>query len=171
MEQTDLETWVGAVSLREQPSRSTNRYLFSTLGPAQPLRVVIAERWLIVLIASGGTLAVGLLLINVPALRHPAVLFGIALSVLTAVALSPTSMTMLGQAAGCGAFLTLLAYWLKRVSDRRRRSGFVVGSGSQNAVVELGSSRTKVRPAGAGSDGSTNASKGSAELAVPDSKS
>lgn len=171
MEQTDLETWAGAASLREQPSRSTNRYLFSTLGPAQQLRVYTAERWLIVLIASGGTLAVGLLLINVSALRHPAVLFALALAVLAGVVIFPASMTMFGQAAGFGAFLSLLAFWLKRAGDRRRRPSVVAGSGSHNAVIELGSSRTKLRPAGAGSEGSTNVSKGSAEMAVPDSKS
>ena len=76
MEPWQLEAWSGAERLGDVPE-SVSRYLFSRPGPAARGELRTANRWLIVLVASSAVLLGGLLLIYVPASRHPAALLAV----------------------------------------------------------------------------------------------
>jgi hypothetical protein len=138
--QEQLESWVGVGSRPALPEQA-NIYLFSTLGNVQQAEVHIAGRTWIVLLASGAALVAGLLLIYVPASRHPAVLLIVAVVLLATGLIAPEPTLLLAQAASLGLVLTLLAGLLERgVARRRHRT--IPRKESTSALVELGSTRT-----------------------------
>ena len=95
------------------PERA-NLYLFSTLGNVQQAELHTAGRTWIVLWASGAALVAGLLLIYVPASRHPATLLVVGIVLLAAGLIAPEPTLLLAQAASLGLALTLLAGLLER---------------------------------------------------------
>ncbi len=119
MEQPDLEQWVGAAR-RSPVSHETNRYVYSTSGYPTVAVLRTANRSWVVLGASGLALVVGLMLIYVPASRHPATLFVIAVGLTCVGVLYPAPTLLIAQAAGLGLGLTLLAGLLERSVARRR---------------------------------------------------
>ncbi|MCE5269478.1 MAG: hypothetical protein LLG00_16500 [Planctomycetaceae bacterium] len=121
LDETGLESWVGATERGSLPDRE-NRYLFSTLGRLDRVEVRTASRTWIVLLASGGVLAIGLLLIRVPAIRHPATLLVLAVTLMAAGLIAPEGTFLLTQASSLGLGLVLLAGVLeRRVAGRSRR--------------------------------------------------
>ena len=120
LDQAQLESWVGAAPRDPLPERA-NLYLFSTLGNVEQAEVHTAGRAWIVLWASGAALVAGLLLIYVPASRHPATLLVVGIALLAAGLIAPEPTLLLAQAASLGLVLTLLAGLLERVMTGRRR--------------------------------------------------
>ncbi len=139
LEQPELEEWSGAVK-RSPVSQETNRYLFSTTGyPGQAVLRTANRSW-IVLGASGLALVAGLMLIYVPAGRHPATLLVAAVALACAGSLYPAPTLLVAQAASLGLGLTLLAGLLER-SVARRRDVPLVSVG--NSSVESDSTLTQ----------------------------
>jgi len=120
LEQAQLEAWVDAPGRTPIPDE-TNRYVFSSFGCVEECELRTAGRSWIVLGASGAALVIGLLLIYVPACRHPGALFALAVTLLCMGVLYPEPMLLISQAASLGLALTLLAGLLERSVARRRR--------------------------------------------------
>jgi hypothetical protein len=119
LEQPELEEWSGAAK-RTPVSLDTNRYLFSTTGyPGQAVLRTANRSW-IVLGASGLALVAGLVLIYVPAGRHPGTLFVATVGLACVGSLYPAPTLLVAQAASLGLALTLLAGLLERGVARRR---------------------------------------------------
>ena len=119
LEQSQLETWVGVAHQSLLPSglpESTNRYLFSNVGPVGPAEVFVVGRTWIVLFASGGVLLLGLLAIYLPVIRHPAVLLMAAVALAYAGLVYPEPTLMIAQAASLGLGLGLFAAVLERLA-------------------------------------------------------
>src|SRR5436305_2576860 len=70
MDQRQLEAWIKA-SAQDSLPRNVNTYLFGTLARWPVFEISAAHRRLIVSIASGSVLALGLLMLHVPPLRSP----------------------------------------------------------------------------------------------------
>lgn len=169
-EQFDLENWVGAPHQTEVPS-DTNRYLLSTLGVPTQLELRTANRALLVLVASGAALVAGLLLIYVPAVRHPGALFVATVALLAFALFSPELALLAAQAASLGVVLTLVAALLERLFSGRRM--VEVPSSSTSARLERGSTHSRPipssAPAVAGSQDSTDTSPMPVPASAPDS--
>jgi hypothetical protein len=143
----DLERWVkdGLVSDESQlpdvrpatfPSTaSSNRYLFSSVGKIEPLRIYTLGRARLVLLASLPLLAFGLGLIYVPWLRHPATLFIAAVLVASAGVVAPQVALLLAQASLLGLVLVGLAALIARLVPRTVVSP-PPSRGSSYAVIE-----------------------------------
>ncbi len=154
LEQRDLENWSAARADEETAqlpgesqeqhaarlqaaSRSTNRYLFGTVGKFEPLEVYTVNRARLVLFASLPLLLVGLLLIYFPITRHPAVLFALAVAVAAGSLIDPESALLAAQAASLGLVLAVAGAWLSRMSVRPT-APVVPIHGSSKAIVERG---------------------------------
>lgn len=116
LNQEELETWIGA-SRQEPLPAAVPRYLFSGFGDVTAIKVAVAPRWAIVLVFSGVTLSGGLLLIYVPRLRHPAVLFFLGVAIVTVTAAAPDLAAVIAQASSLGLLLVLLAWALRGIVD------------------------------------------------------
>ncbi len=139
MNQAALEDWIDAPH-QQGVADGVNNYLFSTMGNVRQCTLRTANRSWIVLIFSGAALIVGLLLIYVPASRHPGTLLGVGAVLLCAGLLYPEPTRLVSQAACLGLALALLAGLLERgVARRRRGPGLPEPSSS---ILERGSSQT-----------------------------
>lgn len=145
LEQADLEQWVGASRQEPVPS-ATNRYLFTTLGMSYRLEVLAAPRGLVLLGASGLALAVGLLMLYFPALRHPAILLVAGVITLGVGLVHPEHAVVFAQAACLGALLLVAARVLRGVLWRAV-PGVAAGPGRSpipdSRVVEVRAVRTE----------------------------
>lgn len=115
--QPELEQWVGAAP-QLGPSAAENSYLYSGIAPLATIELVTAPRWLIVLVASGGVLALALAGIYLPVLRRPWLLFFAALAVVGLAFVFPTAALLLAQASLLGVALAGLAALLARLVAR-----------------------------------------------------
>lgn len=151
----ELERWSGAHHERDAP-QGYHRYLASRVGDLQPVAIVTAPRWLIVLSTSGVTLVVGLLLLYVPQLRRPQWLLALG-AVVTAACLWDVQLAVLAaQAGSLGVLLSLLAAWWQRQARGRRPVRVIVTrSGSSRLDHDL--TPTSFAVAGTGSNSSTTA--------------
>jgi hypothetical protein len=157
-EQQDLEDWIGA-SRQDPLPLATNRYVFTSFGVPGQLEVVTLARSWILLIASGVTLAVGLLLIYVPVLRHPACLLTAGVVLLGLAMVRPEFSVVLAQAAVLGIVLVVVARLLRHAVSRGSAEPAVHGR-SQFAD----SKTTEVQyPRG---EGSSRVTTGSAPVAI-----
>lgn len=153
-EQFELENWVGAPHQTEV-STDTNRYLFSRLGPPPQLEVQTANRAFLVLVASGTSLVVGLLLIYVPQVRRLGVVFGAAVVLVAVGSVYPELTALVSQAACLGLVLVLMAGLLERMFAGRRTPAW---GASSSAIVERGSTPSRRVPPVTGSQESTESS-------------
>jgi hypothetical protein len=157
LEQAELETWVGAAH-ETSVSEDSNRYLLSAMGKVDVCSVHTAARTTIVLAASGLALLAGLLLIHVPAVRHPSLLLVAGVGLLAGGAVFPEAMLLVAQAAALGVTLAILAGLVELGLGRRRPR-----QGRTKAVAEKGSTQVyRASAAGAG-----QASTQSAPRAAP----
>ncbi len=143
LEQEQLEAWSGA-RRAVAPPEATGRYLFSSLAPVTRSELRTANRWLIVLAASSVVLAAGLLLIYVPACRHPAALLVAAVVLLGAVALYPGPALLASQAASLGLALALLGGLLNRLLGPGR--GGLARREASSSVVDRSSTQARYPP-------------------------
>jgi hypothetical protein len=140
MEAWQLEEWSGAERLNDVPE-SVSRYLFSRPGPVARGELRTANRWLIVLVASSAVLLGGLLLIYVPASRHPAALLAVALVLVGASISYPGPALLASQAAGLGLALALLGALLDRTLGRTR--GTVGGREPSSSILDRHSTQAQ----------------------------
>lgn len=157
LNQLELEMWSGG--RRETASAGGgNRYLFSVLGAPGSLSPLLFDRSSLILLASGTVLAVGLLLLQVPVLRHPALLLVLATIVISMSLLRFDAALLMAQAAGLGVVLLVVALVLKWSLSARRESVVVVRR-SPSSIVERGSKRGEtpalMQPAGSNSSTKT----------------
>ncbi len=153
LSQTQLETWTGALAEPAVPA-ALNSYLFSLPGQSGDQTVLLAGRSLLVLAASSGLLLVGLVLIYLPRLRHPATL-GVGIVVLFALVLAyPEPALLIGQAAVLGLFLSILALLLFRATQRRRLQT-PQSVASRSSIMSRSPSDVLYRPSPPASAGST----------------
>ena len=130
-EQPMLEVWSGGQRRTPVPS-ATSRYLYSSLHLVDRCELRTANRTLIVLLASTVVLMCGLLLIYVPATRHPAALLLAAVVLCSVAALCPEPTLLAAQAASLGFAATFLAALLQRIMLRRRPGARDSGSSLLN---------------------------------------
>jgi hypothetical protein len=118
MDQRQLEAWIKA-SRQELLPQGANDYLFGGLGEWPTVRLVTAQRRVVVSAASGGILALGLLLMYVPWLRSAGVLASAAV-VLAAVAVLVPDVALLGAQGGVlGVVVMIVALgWIWITSGR-----------------------------------------------------
>jgi hypothetical protein len=134
---------------------TTNRYLFSSFKNVQPLRISTADRSLIVLLASAITLGIGLLLLYVPASRHPGVLLAGALALMALGLVYPEPAVLIAQAATLGLVLAVLATLLKLVLTRQRQAAVVVRGSASSMASPIQSTESLAPPVAEHSPGST----------------
>jgi hypothetical protein len=103
--------------------------------------LVVAGRSWIVLGSSGVALLIGIILIYVPASRHPAGLVALAIVLGCTGLLYPEATLLALQAAGAGLVLTVVAGLLERGVARRRRG--IVSPEKSGSRIELGSTQTQ----------------------------
>lgn len=116
--QAELESWVGATS-QLGPSAAENAYLFSGLAPMASIELLIAPRWLIVLVASGAMLAVASLWMYVPIVRRGWIVIFLAAVVAALAVAYPAPAVLLGQASVLGVILAAFALALRRWTTSR----------------------------------------------------
>jgi hypothetical protein len=120
-----LERWIGASGQQELPE-SLNEYLFSSFGKTGNLQCTLVSRSAILLVVSGGALAIGLLLIYIRVFRHPAVVFTGGLLLVSVVLSYPDLATVACQASLLGIGLILGALGLKWLADWRQARRSVI---------------------------------------------
>jgi hypothetical protein len=165
-DESELAAWSGADPRYAMP-KGANRYLFSSLGAIRRCELRTASRWLIVLIASTAVLTAGLLLIYVPASRHPALLLVAGVVMIGISALFPEPALLTLQAAGLGMAMALLAALLYRTlsrgpQGRPRRE-------PSSSVFEKGSTQGQPPPAVVGNQASTDTAPAPMPMPSPDS--
>jgi hypothetical protein len=137
----------GAVQDMSLPER-TNQYVYTTLGAPDRLSVAAAGRSLILLVASGAALAIGLTIMYLPSPRRGAAWLALAVLLVGGAALYPALTVLVAQAASFGLALTFISGAIRRVVDRRQgRSAKWHGStvtaaanSSSSVVIPPGSS-------------------------------
>jgi hypothetical protein len=95
------------------------RLVYAGVGPPQSGRIVVVPTWLLVLCASGATLAAGLSAVYLPAMRRLPVVVGVAAVAGLAAAVFPDVAPLVAQAAAPGAVLASAAALLRPVVDGR----------------------------------------------------
>ena len=133
----------------------TNRYLYSSVGAIEPLEIYTISRARLVLAASLPVLALALLLIYFPVMRHPAMFVVLAVVVAAGTLIDPDLALLAGQAAGLGLLLAIVAAAMARNSIRRPKPSTVAVRGSSQALVERGVTELYQRPPAAGLQPST----------------
>jgi hypothetical protein len=105
MDQTQLETWIKA-SRQESLPRGVNEYLFGTLGRWPTLHMTGAHRRLVVAVASGAMLVVGLLIVHIPRLRSPGLLLAVGVMIIGGAVAAPELARVAAQGALLGVLIT-----------------------------------------------------------------
>jgi hypothetical protein len=118
LSQRNLEKWSGASAQEALPAQ-TNQYLYSGFGTPDVLPLVTFPRRIILAVAGGLVLGLGLLLLHVSWMRHPAVVMLLAVALAGASLNWPSSALLLSQAAGLAlAVVGLAALWQWGTSGR-----------------------------------------------------
>jgi hypothetical protein len=142
LDQPELERWLGASPQDPLPD-AANHYLFSSFGELPVVTAKSVPRLIVLGCASGGMLLLGLVLIYLPMLRHPALLLAASLTVLVCVAGLPDLSLPVLQASAFGVALALAACILKtlieaRQARRRIVRGTTAGTPESHATLALG---------------------------------
>ena len=119
---------------------STNQYLFSSFAPLAQFELRTVNRRDIILVVSGTVLVVGLLLMYLPALRHPSGLLVISILILCAGLLYPEPAMLVAQAAGLGLALTIAGNMIRWILIQQKQGVEVIRSSSISAVETMSSS-------------------------------
>lgn len=122
---SELAGWIAASEggpvpsglLAGEPSLRQSRFVFAGIGSPGRAVVWVIPTWFIVLVASGVTLAMGLMLVYREDCRQTSVLLGITASGALVAAAMPETAVLVGQAAIPGAIMAMLAAGLRRVLD------------------------------------------------------
>jgi hypothetical protein len=116
MTQADLEEWTGAT---KQPSpEGANEYFFSSFTPMERTEFLTVARRSMVATGSGVALLVGVLLIYIPKLRHPATLLTLSVALATAAFIFPDPALLLAQASMFGILLAMVGQFIALILRR-----------------------------------------------------
>ncbi|GAB6186598.1 hypothetical protein JCM17478_21000 [Thermopirellula anaerolimosa] len=128
LSEADLEAWIGSATESRQTPLRANRYLFSSLHPVDVSRVLIVRRTWLVTVCSGIVLALGLLWLYAPAVRHPWFAWLLLTVVLGFFAVRADWGVLVAQASAFGAALAVTAWMLQRslAGPRLEQSGWDV---------------------------------------------
>jgi len=120
----DLAAWLaetigrpavaGAVSPASWPLHES-RAVYAGIGPPGEATAWVVPTWLLVLVASGLTLAVGLAMVSRPAWRRPVAVLALATGAIVSAAAFPNAAPLFVQAAVPGVVLATLAAMLRRL--------------------------------------------------------
>lgn len=143
--QRDFEAALGAIRAEPLPAH-VNTYVFSTIGELPRVQPFTARRALVVLVASGIVLLIGISLIYVSWLRQPGVLLFLAVVILGVGYAQPSLGLIAAQSATAGLLLCLLAAVIDRLFTRRRYPGSTVRS----TVIASDSGRVETPASGSG---------------------
>jgi hypothetical protein len=120
-DQRQLENWVGARHDEPLPAE-WNQYLLVSTGQPPTLRIDVAGRGSILLVASLASLSLGLLLLYATWARRAAVLLLLFVALVALAVRFPEPAVLLAQSAVFGLGLALVAVALeRRLAGRRRR--------------------------------------------------
>jgi hypothetical protein len=172
MNEAQLEAWSGAVPrepVHDTEAAYTNSYLFSREGPAVLAELRTASRTKIVAVASLAALAAGLVLIYLPATRHPVTLLLVTVLLAGLLTLEPAPTLLLAQAASLGLALTLLAGFLHRSAARRHY--WPRKREASSSIFDRGSTETEYLPSGEENEVSTETNSPLASNKAPGSES
>ena len=103
------------------PPPDAVQYLFSSLAPPTSVSFYVVNRSLIVLLASGLSLLIGLALIYFPRCRYAGSLFGLGVALVATILYQPAPVLLALQASSLGVFLALGAGYAYRILNRRDR--------------------------------------------------
>lgn len=119
LSQKDVGIWVDSKQVQTLSiPTETNIYLFSSLQPPVECQFYVVDRGVMVLLSSGVFLLVGLLLIYIPKLRYPGVLFVLVIAAFTSIVYRPAVFLVLLEAGILGIVLALFAAMLYRIFCR-----------------------------------------------------
>jgi hypothetical protein len=114
LDKQQLKQWIGVRDSTADVATKTSTYLFSTVGECPVMYVWTARRSTLVFAASLAVLVVGLGLMYLPVLRHPAALFVAAVLLIALGLCVPDLALVIAQAALLGGLLVALAMLLAR---------------------------------------------------------
>lgn len=114
--QHELEQWVQASHHGED--RGFNSYVFSSVGTLGSNTVMTAMRPFAMFVVAGSVFAAGALLLYVPGLRHPLLLFAVGSALATVAVGFPEPTLAAGQIITLGLALVILARLLMAVLSR-----------------------------------------------------
>jgi hypothetical protein len=140
---SELEVWSGAQGHEQPLPASINSYLFSGPAPQESIQITTVSRPVLVFLASGLSLAVGLLWIYFPSVRRPALIFIAGVALLSSAAVWPDLSLLATQAAVIGAALVVLAIVLERRLGRRPSQ--VASRRSSSSIVSRHSTHSHPR--------------------------
>lgn len=135
--QQELEQWIGASSQPAPPSDS-NEYLFCRFGGWDAVDVFVVSRGALILLGSGAILALGLIAVYTPWLKHPIGLFAAGVAGVGGALWAPDVAILLLQAGVLGILLTAISHLLRRRSQSKRLSRSVVRGTSISALALSG---------------------------------
>lgn len=121
----DLVEWITSAAaspitptlLADEPALRQSRFVFAGVGVPGRWTVWLMPTWFIVLLASGMTLAIGLLFVYWPSLLRTPTLLALITVIGLFAAAAPDMAMLVAQAAFPGAVMAMLAAGLRRVLD------------------------------------------------------
>jgi Mn2+/Fe2+ NRAMP family transporter len=113
-----LEEWIDA-SKQLAPTGEQNEYLFTGLAPVSSIELIIAPRWMIVLISSAAVLGLVIAWVYVPNVRRSWIVAIVACCIAALSITYPTAALLAAQASVLGIVLAFLAVLLSRLASRR----------------------------------------------------
>lgn len=135
-DQRALEQLVGTSEQLPLPE-STNKYLFSSQDAVARIQITTASRAQILLVAAVTVFVVGLLLIYIPSLRHPASLLMLCVIVGVVGLLFPHPTIQLAQLSAIGLLFVLLAFALKWLLARSRTGPAILHGTSLSSIESV----------------------------------
>ncbi|MBT7256431.1 MAG: hypothetical protein HN882_15625 [Planctomycetaceae bacterium] len=111
LDQQSLEQWIG-VEQQRMTTGSVNQYVFSSVGTVPSFEVTSFQRWTLLLVVSAIVLVVGMVVLFVGWLHHPATLMVLGGVLTTAAVWIPELVLLIIQASLGGIVLIGLAKFL-----------------------------------------------------------
>ncbi len=161
---SELASWITTTAgekrpsgglLADEPLLRQSRFVFAGIGPPGRTVVWVVPTWFIVLVASGTTLGLGLLLVYREAFRCPSVLLAMTATAALGAATMPEIAVLVGQAAIPGLVMAILAAALRRALDRPVDRPRLTVSHSASSMTQPSSPTVSLIVASHSSSGST----------------
>lgn len=138
-----LDAWVLGNAGRSSEGASLDvasgghRVVYSGVGPPGSESIWLASTWLVVLLASGPVLAVGLAAVYWPPARSVPAVTGVAAVVTLAATLAPGLAPLVGQAAVPGAVLATVAGLMRALLARPRAASPRSAAAAASSLTQL----------------------------------
>ncbi|MCG8584272.1 MAG: hypothetical protein MI757_06130 [Pirellulales bacterium] len=161
-----MESWVGATKRADSPQR-VHRYLYSAIDSPNAVEFRAFGVSVIVLVASGIALCVGLAILYSSWARRAGAIFAIFLVATTLAIRFPLSAILFGQAAMLGVALVGIGILLQRIVDRPTPAKYTV---PESSIFERSTTEFYDIDTGQSSHGSTTLAPIAMELTGSESK-